>query len=32
MDLEKAYDKIYRYAYFKLNNQAIAEDVTQETF
>ena len=26
MDLEKAYDKIYRFAYFKLNNQALAED------
>ena len=32
MDLEEAYDKIYRYAYFKLNNQSAAEDVTQETF
>ncbi|MBP5530392.1 MAG: sigma-70 family RNA polymerase sigma factor [Lachnospiraceae bacterium] len=32
MDLEKAYDKIYRFAYFKLNNQALAEDITQETF
>jgi RNA polymerase sigma-70 factor (ECF subfamily) len=32
MDLEEVYDKIYRYAYFKLNNQSVAEDVTQETF
>ncbi len=32
MDLESAYDKIYRYAFFKLKNQAIAEDITQETF
>lgn len=27
MDLEKAYDKIYRYTYFKLNDQAVAEDI-----
>lgn len=32
MDLEEAYDKIYRYVYFKLKNQAISEDITQETF
>ena len=32
MDLEKAYDKIYRYTYFKLNDQAVAEDIVQETF
>ena len=32
MDLEKTYDKIYRYVYFKINNRAIAEDITQETF
>ena len=32
MDLESAYDKIYRYVYFKLKNQSAAEDITQETF
>ena len=32
MDLEEAYDKIYRYVYFKLKNQSVAEDITQETF
>ena len=32
MDYEAQYDKIYRYCYFKLQNQAVAEDVTQETF
>lgn len=32
MDLEQAYDKIYRYAYFKLHDQTVAEDITQETF
>ena len=32
MDLENAYDKIYRYVYFKMKNQTIAEDITQETF
>ena len=32
MDLENAYDKIYRYAYFRLKNQELAEDITQETF
>lgn len=32
MDLERAYDKIYRYVYFKVKNQTIAEDLTQETF
>ena len=32
MDLEQAYDKIYRYAYFKLHDQTAAEDITQETF
>lgn len=32
MDYEVQYDKIYRYCYFKLHNQTIAEDVTQETF
>ena len=32
MNLESAYDKVYRYVYFKLKNQTIAEDITQETF
>ena len=32
MDLESAYDKIYRYIYFKMNDQTVAEDITQETF
>lgn len=32
MDLEEQYDKIYRYCYFKLHHQQIAEDITQETF
>lgn len=32
MDYEAQYDKIYRYCYFKLHNETIAEDVTQETF
>ena len=32
MDLETAYDIIYRYVYFKVNDRAVAEDITQETF
>ena len=32
MDYEAQYDKIYRYCHFKLHNQTVAEDVTQETF
>jgi len=32
MDLEEQYDKIYRYCYFKLHHQEMAEDITQETF
>lgn len=32
MDLENAYDKIYRYVYFKMKDQTVAEDITQETF
>ena len=32
MDLEKTYDKIYRYVYFKMKDQTVAEDITQETF
>ncbi|MBR6380844.1 MAG: sigma-70 family RNA polymerase sigma factor [Lachnospiraceae bacterium] len=32
MDLELAYDRIYRYAYFRLGERAAAEDITQEAF
>ena len=32
MDLEKQYDRIYRYCYFRLHNTQIAEDITQEAF
>ncbi|MBQ9708554.1 MAG: sigma-70 family RNA polymerase sigma factor [Firmicutes bacterium] len=32
MDIEQAYDKIYRYAYFRVHNEQLAEDITQETF
>lgn len=32
MDFDEQYDKIYRYCYFKLHHQQMAEDVTQETF
>ena len=32
MNLENAYDKIYRYVYFKMKDQTVAEDITQETF
>ncbi len=32
LDLQEQYDKIYRYCYFKLYNQELAEDITQETF
>lgn len=32
MDFEEQYDKIYRYCYFKLSDQQMAEDITQETF
>lgn len=31
-DIEKQYNKIYRYCYFKLHSRELAEDVTQETF
>lgn len=30
--LEEQYDKIYRYCYFKVKKQELAEDITQETF
>lgn len=32
MDYEEQYDRIYRYCYFKVNQAATAEDITQETF
>jgi len=32
MDLEKTYDKIYRYVYFRVGDRMIAEDITQESF
>ena len=32
VNIDDQYDKIYRYCYFKLKNQHIAEDITQETF
>ena len=32
MDIEQYYDKIYRYIFYKVNNRALAEDLTQETF
>lgn len=32
MDLEEQYDRIYRYCYFKVHRQEVAEDITQETF
>lgn len=32
LEIEEQYDKIYRYCYFKVQNQHAAEDLTQETF
>ena len=32
MNIEKQYDKIYRYCYFKLYDKQLAQDITQETF
>ena len=32
LDIERQYDKIYRYCYYRLRNREQAEDVTQETF
>lgn len=32
MDIEKYYDKIYRYCYYRVNDKSKAEDLTQETF
>lgn len=31
-DLKEQYDKISRYCFFKIHNEYIAEDLTQETF
>jgi len=31
-DLKEQYDKINRYCFFKIHNEYIAEDLTQETF
>lgn len=31
-DIQKQYDKIYRYCYYKVKNVPLAEDLTQETF
>ena len=32
MDIEEQYDKIYRYCYFKMYDDQITQDITQETF
>ena len=32
INIEEQYDKIYRYCYFRVKNQHLAEDITQETF
>jgi RNA polymerase sigma-70 factor (ECF subfamily) len=32
MDIEEQYDKIYRYCYFTMYDDQIAQDITQETF
>lgn len=32
MNIEQAYDRIYRYAYFRVNDSYLAEDITQEAF
>ena len=32
IDINEQYDKIYRYCYFRVKNQHLAEDLTQETF
>ena len=32
MDIEEQYDKIYLYCYFKMYDDQIAQDITQETF
>ena len=32
MNIEMAYDKLYRYVFFRINDRETAEDITQETF
>jgi len=32
IDIDEQYDKVYRYCYFRVKNQHLAEDITQETF
>ena len=32
MDIEDEYDKIFRFCYWKVRDQELAEDLTQETF
>lgn len=32
LDLDDAYDKIYRYCYFKIGHRQSAEDITQQAF
>ena len=32
LELEKQYDKIHTFCYFKVKKQEVAEDITQETF
>lgn len=31
-DIEEQYDKLYRYCYFKVHDEYLAEDITQEAF
>lgn len=32
MELEEQYDRIYRYCYYRVHNQQLAEDITQQVF
>lgn len=32
LNIDEQYDKIYKFCYFKVNNEEIAQDITQETF
>ena len=32
LDIDKRYDEIYRYCYYRLGNRTTAEDITQEAF
>ena len=32
LDIEEQYEKIYRYCFYRLHDQELAEDITQETF